>query len=348
MDSPADSRSRLISDLFPAGVPRLWCPPLTHYADDGAIDFERMAAHLQYMGPWVKGYLMPGTTGDGWELSGAETMDVVRFALAEARKHDFTLLLGVLRKEAPAMRETLQDMMKVLEGAAGQRTTREPLKTAHVAGFTVCPPSGENLTQQQIEEGLSLMLGAGVPIALYQLPQVTGNEVAPETFERLARRFPNLIFFKDTSGNDRVALSGIDKGGVFLTRGAEGNYVRWLKSGGGPYDGFLLSTANSFPSQLKSIVDEAAAGSLAAATEISARVTEAFDATFGLVQSVPVGNAFTNANKAIDHYSAFGPSAGKKPGPMLHGGLRIGPEIIAATGDILRRLGLMPGRGYLE
>jgi hypothetical protein len=27
-----------------------------------------MSAHLAHIVPWVKGYLIPGSTGDGWEM----------------------------------------------------------------------------------------------------------------------------------------------------------------------------------------------------------------------------------------------------------------------------------------
>jgi hypothetical protein len=69
---------------------------------------------------------------------------------------------------------------------------------------------------------------------------------------------------------------------------------------------------------------------------------------FGLVGEIPCGNAFTNANKAIEHFMAFGPKAADREGPMLHGGIRIPAGIISATGESLRRYGLMPEKGYLE
>jgi hypothetical protein len=43
---------------------------------------------------------------------------------------------------------------------------------------------------------------------------------------------------------------------VGLLRGAEGRYARWSKAHSGPYDGFLLSSANSFPAQLAAILDD--------------------------------------------------------------------------------------------
>jgi len=346
-DTPG-KRKAIMSRLFPEGIPRLWCPPLTHYDGAGRIDLPRMSAHLAHMSRRVKGYLVPGTTGDGWELNDAEGEELLRFAVAEARKSGLALLAGVLKPDAEAMVRQIDRTIALARTIIGKKEIGDCLAAARIAAFTVCPPKGKALTQEDITAGLSVVLDRGLPTALYQLPQVTENEVAPAVFEALAGKYPNLIFFKDTSGNDRVALSGVEKGGVFLTRGAEGGYAGWLKEGGRPYDGFLLSTANCFADRLAGIVEDAAKGDLRAAGEASDRVGAAFGRVFDLVLPIPQGNAFTNANKAIDHFFAFGPSAGSKEGPMLHAGVRIPRDIIAATGDVLGDLGLMPRKGYLE
>ena len=347
MNDEADIRRRLIAELFPHGVPRLWCPLLTHYDDGGSIDLNRMSAHLAHISQWVKGYLIPGTTGDGWELNDRETVELVRFSVAEARKGDLVLLLGILRPETAAMEGILNEIITLVEAMTG-RKERDCLSAARIAAFTVCPPKGQALTQERIENDLSRVLDRGLPTALYQLPQVTENEVAPPTFGRLVKKHPNLIFFKDTSGNDRVALSAVDKGGVFLTRGAEGDYAKWFKGAGGPYDGFLLSTANCFPEQLLTVIEDIERGNIRAAGETSDRVAAAFRRVFALVEPMPHGNAFTNANKAIDHYFAFGPSARKKEGPMLHAGVRMSEATVSATGDILAHLDFMPRKGYMQ
>ena len=72
MNDRQTERMNLIQAIFPHGIPRLWCPPLTHYKEDRTIDFDRMKSHLAYIFPWVKGFLIPGTTGDGWELTEEE------------------------------------------------------------------------------------------------------------------------------------------------------------------------------------------------------------------------------------------------------------------------------------
>jgi dihydrodipicolinate synthase/N-acetylneuraminate lyase len=341
-------REVLTKGLFPGGIPRLWCPLLTHYKNDGSIDFDRMRAHFNHIVPGIKGYLIPGSTGDGWELTDEETMQVLDFAVRMVREHDAHLFLGVLKPDAEKMKKTIGEMLKGLQEITGRGEEPSFLAEAGVAGFTVCPPAGESLEQATIEDELSQILEMGFPTVLYQLPQVTKSEIAPTTFETLAGKFSNLIFFKDSSGFDRIALSGAETGGVYLVRGAEADYVRWLKETGGPYDGFLLSTANCFSVELLEIIEKIEEGDGKTAEEISRRVSGVIEEMFRLVLTVPSGNAFINSNKAIDHYRAYGPGASKKEGPVLHGGVRLSDDIIAATEEILKRFAMMPERGYLE
>ncbi len=131
-------------------------------------------------------------------------------------------------------------------------------------------------------------------------------------------------------------------------RGAEGDYARWTKKAGGPYDGFLLSTCNCFPAELSSMMEKIDTGDMVGARDISRRLTGAVQDVFSLVQPLPCGNAFTNANKAMDHFFAFGPSAASKQAPRLHFGLRITADMISETGSILADYGLMPAKGYLD
>ena len=350
MDRTDEKRAWFIRTLFPAGIPRLWCPLLTHYKKDGAIDFDRISAHFRHILPFVKGFLIPGSTGDGWELNDGETKQVTAFALRLARKEGVSLLLGALKRDAESMKMAIADMINLLGPAAavGAEDRIQTLRNHHVCGFTVCPPEGKTRSQEEIEAELSGILDMGLPTALYQLPQVTGNEVSPETFGRLAGTYPNLILFKDSSGRDGIAASDTDKGGVFLVRGAEGDYARWLNEAGGPYAGFLLSTANCFPRELKTLIEDLERGEREKARILSERLSAAIRDVFFLVNGLPCGNAFTNANKSIDHFRAFGPAADANDGPLLHGRQTIPADILAATGAILTRLGLMPERGYME
>jgi 4-hydroxy-tetrahydrodipicolinate synthase len=349
MKDVAEKRQLLINKLFPSGIPRLWCPLLTHYSPDGSIDFDRMHVHLNHVVPWVKGFLIPGSTGDGWELTEDETLGVADFAIQQARTREINLLLGVLKADIETMKRTISSMVKMLQtNLTGKADAIQILRANHVCGFTICPPRGKSLTQHQIEAGLSAVIDMGMPAALYQLPQVTENEVAPKTFERLVQKYSNLIFFKDSSGQDSIATSGVYKSGVFLVRGAEGSYAQWLTDTGGSYNGFLLSTANCFSQGLSSLIEGLEKNDQEKAREISERLTTVVNEVFALVQPLPYGNPFTNANKAIDHFFAFGPSASTAEGPMLHKKIRIPQNILQATGDILARYNLMPEKGYIE
>jgi dihydrodipicolinate synthase/N-acetylneuraminate lyase len=345
-----EKRQALIHELFPGGIPRLWCPLLTHFSAPDTIDFDRMSAHFRHIATWVKGLLVPGTTGEGWELDDNESLDVTRFALRMAREHGTKLLLGALRTDTEAVKKMISSMLPLIDikGPLKKNETIACLRAAGVCGFAVCPPKGKSLTQAEIRSGLSAILDMGLPIALYQLPFMTDNEAAPETFAELAHKYSNLIFFKDSSGRDLIALSAVDKGGVFLVRGAEGDYIRWLKDADGPYDGFLLSVANSFSPELSVLIEFLETGDRIRAGEISERITKTLFKTISLVKTLPYGNPFTNANKAIDHFFAYGPSARKKEGPILKTGTRLPPDVLAATGDILQTYSFMPEKGYLD
>ena len=191
-----------------------------------------------------------------------------------------------------------------------------------------------------------MVLKARAPIALYQLPQVTQNEIGAELVSKMAARFSNFIMFKDSSGTDRVVSSGKDLGGVFTVRGAEGDYSRQLKVTGGSYDGFLLSTANCFAGEFRQMITDLSEGRVGAANKMSERLTATVTAVFNLVSPFPDGNAFANANKAMDHFFAYGPKAATVPPPRLHAGTSLPAEMIVETGKILQRYDLMPRAGY--
>lgn len=344
----AEERKKLVTRLFPGGVPALWCPLLTHYDGEGAIDQPRMAAHLAHLSPWVKGYLLPGSTGDGWELDEREIRRVLEIALDQAARLELHLLVGVLQTDAAKAVKVMRDTTAWIGSRTGAGGGESSLSRARVCGFTVCPPRGRELSQEQIGLALAQILEVGLPTALYQLPQVTQNEMAPEVVADLAARFANFFLLKDTSGADRVALSGRKLENLFLVRGAEGDYARWHASAGGPYQGFLLSTANCFALQLHQILDDLAARRTEPAQAMSARLTGVVTEVFRRVSELPDGNPFANANKAMDHFFAFGPRAMDAPPPRLHAGSRLPVEVIHATGEALVRHGLMPAKGYLE
>jgi len=225
-----------------------------------------------------------------------------------------------------------------------------------VCGFAVCAPRGRNLSQEEIYRAFVSILELGVPVALYQLPQVTENEISAEIVAKLAEEFSNFYLLKDSSGYDRVALSGLELNGLYLVRGAEGNYTKWLRINDGSYDGFLLGSANCFAKELNSIVQSLSTGNLDAAKELSERVTGVVEQVSNCAADLPAGNSFANANKAIEHFFAYGPEAANFAPPRtrrdasqrVHSGKGLPTEIIKIAGDALIHFGLMPSEGYLS
>ena len=344
----AVERRKFLARLLPDGIPSLWCPLITHYDRDGAIDQPRVAAHLRHLSLHVKGFLIPGSTGDGWELSGAETRRLLEVVIEQITKLNLHLLVGALKTEAETALRAIGETIDWIAARANDGSRENALAQSGVCGFTICPPRGKELSQQQMSSALRSILETHVPVAIYQLPQVTQNEMSPELVADLARQFPNFILFKDTSGADRVALSGQKLENVFLVRGAEGDYVRWLKIVKGPYDGFLLSSANCFARELHNMIEDLKVRRAKAARERSEHLTSCINEVFGIVTGLPHGNPFANANKAVDHFFAFGPKARDAPPPRLHAGVPLPADVIHAAGDTLSRHGLMPEKGYLE
>ncbi|MCK9273875.1 MAG: dihydrodipicolinate synthase family protein [Syntrophales bacterium] len=346
MKEKASLRKELLQSLFPTGIPRLWCPLVTHYTEGGVIDFSRMAAQFHYVFPDAEGFLMPSSTGDGWKLDNEKTIQIVDFAVSMSQETGCHLLLAVLKPDAESTKNSIDAMLRFFREKTGIDDTAECLNAINVRGFAVCPPSECN-DQEIIYKELSTVADLGIPIALYQIPFITRSEIAPSTFHALVEKYQNIFLLKDSSGNDLIARSFGHRKNVFLVRGAEGDYVKWLKDNGGPYDGFLLSTANSFAGELNVIIDYIERGAFPAADTLSHAISCVNKEINTLTNSLHSGNLFAATVKTVDHFYAFGPRAAGREGPLLHGGTRLPAEIITAAGQILKRYDLMPARGYL-
>ena len=163
MSTVASKRKNLQELLFPRGIPPLWCPLLTHFDAGRRIDLTRMESHLAWMMPHVKGYLVPGSTGDGWDLDDAETDTVVRFAVEMARTRGVSLLLGALRKKTTDVTGSIERFLGILHTLTGKTDPLAALVAAGVSGFTICPPAGKDLDQATIVAALEIILDRGLP-----------------------------------------------------------------------------------------------------------------------------------------------------------------------------------------
>lgn len=341
------ARKQLVDQLFPQGFPRLWCPLIVHYAGEGRIDPVRIRSHLCRIRPHVRSFLLFGSTGDGWELSLAEKTALFAIYAELARELDLHLLIGVLKHRGADVESEMTYWLQRLSELSGLASPTEAMKACHVVGFTVCPPRGADLPQADMLSALGSVLDRGLPTALYQLPQVTQNEMSPETLQRLALDYPNFYLFKDTSGRDQVLTAGLDYAGVRFVRGMEGDYSRWYRPGQSGYDGFLLSSANCCAVELQELIRLADQGMSVEADRLSARISDLFASVFSDVAVIKSGNAFANANKCLDHILAYGAAWQNKPAPLLHDGQSIPPRHLAYARQALTEHGWSVEEGYL-
>lgn len=320
----------------------LWVPVLTHYTADGRLDRPRTAAHLAHISPHVRQFLLGGTTGDGWDFGPDVLQDWLALAADPAvLGPEHAVLIGAFGAGTADVVAAAQRIEQTIEA--------QPL-TARLAGLTVCAPVDPDASQAAIAQHFRQILAATrAPLAIYQLPQVVGCAIAPQTFAELAAESERITLFKDTSGEDTVARAGLATGKARLLRGAEGEYAAHLKPAGA-YDGWLLSTANGFAVQLRGIAEDVAAGrqdDAAAACETLTHLVEAlFTETGRWADALPSGNPFSNVNRAVDHVMAYGGDYEAAPARLVSGD-SLPVAFLHAVHGLLRRAGLAPSLGYL-
>lgn len=349
-DNVAAERASIVRQFFPSGIPELWCPLLTHYHTDATVDIARMRAHLRHLAPAVKTFLVPGSTGDGWEMTAQQQRDLVSRLQRIAEDLELWLMIGVLRTgrgEARAEIELAARAFGADDPTSSVQQKAAALARRRICGFTVTPPKGANLTQAEIHAELAQVAELAFPVSFCQLPQITENEMSPETVSALAAAYPNFYLFKDTSGTDRVATSAVDCHNLFLVRGAEEDYAQWHHDAGGPYDGFLLSTVNCFARPLRQMLAALAAGDRTVAVNISQRVSEVARTVFAAAAELPFGNAFSNANRAIDHIFAHGTAVETAPLPLTCSGNQIPARLVDLARQALEQGGFEVSSGYL-
>ena len=323
---------------------RLWVPLLTQYRrpqnqQQGStveIDPDRTAAHLSFIRPWVRQFLLAGSTGDGWEMSLEQLLVLVRLTSRRDLFEGTRFLVGALRPTTEGVVEWARAIESTLDGMEAP--------AGEYCGLAVCPPVDANASQSDIIRHYERVLDATrSEIAVYQLPQVTHCSIEPDTMRTLVSN-PRITMFKDTSGKDAVALSGFT--GPRMVRGAEGDYVDMLQPTG-LYQGWLLSTGNAFGSHLRRMLDLLEAGQREEAQAVSRVLTVVVNEMFAAAAKLPFGNPFSNANRAVDHLWAYGQGWTSAPAPLTISGNELPKELLEAASDIVGRFPALPERGYL-
>lgn len=316
----------------------LWVPILTHYLADGQVDQGRIHAHVESLQPHVSQLMIGGSTGDGWELDDtrfAQLLDATASIVSE--RH--TVVFGALR---PSTREVIQ-RIELIERALD----RHDLLHARSSGVVVCPPVGDKVTQKEILDHFGAVIDAtNLNIVAYQLPQVTLCRMAPETMTELSRS-SQVTMFKDSSGEDTVATATASYGAATLVRGAEGRYLDLLAPHG-PYHGWLLSTGNVASGSLRRILAAHRGGRAEEAGKLAANLAATIQAVFDAAANEGGANAFSNANRAMDHLHAYGSRWRDAPLPLKANGTRVSSHLISEVEKIAAEVLQVSEKGYLS
>lgn len=324
--------------LGPRADDPLWVPLLSHYTPDGGIDTPRMSAHLRSLAPHVRQIMLAGSTGDGWEMDDDRFEALLDFATGELAE-DTQILLGALRPSTAEVIARIQHVERRLADSAALR--------GRFRGIVVCPPVDDGAEQDQIAAHYADVLAATrSDIAAYQLPQVTGCRMAPETLVRIAAN-PRITMLKDSSGEDVIAKSGQDFGTVQMVRGAEGGYIDALAPRG-PYHGWLLSTGNALAAPLRHILELEREGKTDDARAQSSALSDVVAQVFDAAAQESGANAFSNANRAMDHLRAYGARWQKAPPPRKLNGELLSRELLDRVSDVAGTILDVGSEGYIH
>ncbi len=336
-------RADILDAILPPRALPLWIPLLTPYREaveqGTAVDASALALHARALRGVTPLWMASGSTGDGWELDDTQWAQLLEAIVdPDFRSLGGRTLVAVLRPTTAEVHERL-DALHSLLGTRPDATVGDNLRRAlehGIIGVCLCPPVDPDADQGSIlEHYRTLIEHAALPIALYQLPQVTGCRIEPSTFDELIARHRSIVLFKDSSGEDTIAAAAGPAPGPLLVRGAESRYADALRGAGGPYDGLLLSTANSSGPALAELVHRVLDGRIEEARTISDALQRLWSEIFPAVAEAPVGNAFANANRAVVHLLHHGAAWSEHPRPLLFDGSRLPDDVLTRVWKVI-------------
>ncbi|CAG0947674.1 partial 4-hydroxy-tetrahydrodipicolinate synthase, partial [Anaerolineae bacterium] len=161
-------------------------PLVTPFKEDGTVNEKALQRLIEFLiRSGVHGVMPGGTTGE--------------FALLTVEER---------QKLLEATLNTVNDRVLVLAqtGAVSTETTialTRHAKAVGVVAATIITPYFVRLSEAALVEHYARVAQAvpDFPLFLYNIPQMTGNNITPEVVAALVPRCPNIIGMKESSGN---------------------------------------------------------------------------------------------------------------------------------------------------
>lgn len=212
--------------MFQGSIPAL----VTPFADDGGVDEQAFAAHVEWQIAEGSSGLVPvGTTGESPTLSHDEHKRVVE------------LCVEVAKKRVPVI------------AGAGSNNTLEAIELAEHAqavgadALLVVTPYYNKPTQKGlIAHYAAIAKAVSLPIIIYNIPGRSVIDMSPETMGALAKAHKNIVGVKDATGKiERVSEQRITCGPDFVQLSGEDATALGFNAHGGV--GCISVTANVAP-----------------------------------------------------------------------------------------------------
>jgi len=245
--------------MFRGSIPAL----LTPFNDDGSVDENAFAAHVEWQISQGSTGLVPvGTTGESPTLTHAEHKRVVEICIEVANKR-----------------------VPVIAGA-GSNNTLEAIELARHAeqagadALLVVTPYYNKPTQKGLIAHFSAVAEAvKLPIVIYNIPPRSVIDMSPETMGKLAADHKNIVGVKDATGKiERVSEQRITCGKDFVQLSGEDASALGFNAHGGV--GCISVTANVAPKLCAEFQAATLAGDFAKALEYQDRLIPLHKAIF--------------------------------------------------------------------
>ena len=251
---------------------RLFTAMITPFDEQGALDVDEAVRIAQFLvDRGNDGLIVSGTTGESPALETAEKLAL--FA---------------------AVKDSLGASATVIAGTTGNNThhsvelTKEAEKTGVDAILAVVPYYSKPPQDGLLKHFGAIAEATSLPVILYNIPGRTSVNMLPETVHELARRHPNIVAIKESSGNveqftalvrDRVredftVLSGDDY--FYLPALALGAY------------GVISVAGHLCSRELHALTAAYDRGDVVAASRIHRDLQELFSALFAHSSPIPV------------------------------------------------------------
>lgn len=157
-------------------------PTLTLFDDDGKIDFNANEVQMnRLIDGGVDGLFYMGTTGEFMHMNTEERKQLIKWAV-----------------------DTADRRVKILVGT-GSTNIYETVELTNYAqkcgsdAAVVITPYYLRLTQEELYHYYrKIFKHTEIPILIYNYPELTGNNISPQTVSHLAMEYENLVGIKET------------------------------------------------------------------------------------------------------------------------------------------------------